>query len=40
MTRSADDPVPSVPWHLKFFGLALALYLGWRAFQLIDWLIH
>jgi hypothetical protein len=40
MTRSADEPAPAIPWHLKLFGLALALYLGWRAFQLVDWIIH
>jgi hypothetical protein len=27
------------PWHFKLMLLALALYLGWRAWQGIDWLI-
>ena len=40
MTRSADEPTPAIPWHLKLFGLALVLYLSFRAFQLIDWLLH
>ena len=40
MTRSADDPEPPVPWHLKLLGSALALYLGYRALQLIDWVFH
>ena len=40
MTRSADEPAPAVPWHLKLLGSALALYLGYRVLQLIDWLIH
>ena len=33
MTRSADEPEPRVPWHLKLLGSALALYLGYRALQ-------
>jgi hypothetical protein len=40
MTRSADEPKPAVPWHLKLFGTALALYLGFRFVQIIDWVFH
>jgi hypothetical protein len=40
MTRSDDDPAPRVPWHLKLLGSALAIYLGYRALQLIDWVVH
>ncbi len=40
MTRPADEPAPSVPWHLKLLGSALALYLGFRVLQLIDWALH
>jgi hypothetical protein len=40
MTRPADEPPPAVPWHLKLLGVATALYLGFRFFQLIDWLTH
>ena len=40
MTRSADEPAPAIPWHLKFFGLALVLYLSLRAFQIIDWVLR
>jgi hypothetical protein len=40
MTRSADEPAPAVPWHLKLLGAALALYLGYRFLQIIDWAIH
>jgi hypothetical protein len=29
-----------VPWHLKLLAGAVALYLGWRAFQGIEWLVH
>ena len=38
-----DDWVPDlapVPWHLKLLAGAVALYLGWRAFQGIEWLVH
>ena len=40
MTRPADEAPPAVPWHLKMVGVALALYLGYRFFQIIDWLLH
>ena len=40
MTRPADEAPPAVPWHLKLVGAALAIYLGYRFLQLIDWLLH
>jgi hypothetical protein len=40
MTRSPDEPDPAVPWHLKLLGSALAIYLGYRFLQLIDWVFH
>jgi PHP family Zn ribbon phosphoesterase len=40
MTRSADEPAPAIPWHLKLVGAATAIYLGYRALQGIDWLLH
>ena len=33
------EPVKA-PWHFKLMLLALALYLGWRAWQGIDWLLQ
>ena len=39
MTRPADEPAPAVPWHLKLLLLALVLYLTFRAFQIIDWIV-
>ena len=30
------DPIP---WHLKLLAGAVALYLGWRAFQGIEWIV-
>jgi hypothetical protein len=40
MTRPADEEQVGVPWHLKLLGIATALYLGFRFWQLIDWLLH
>ena len=32
----ADDTMP-LPWHFKALVAAIVLYLGWRAFQGIEW---
>ena len=40
MTRANDEPAPAVPWHLKFLGTALALYLGFRFLQIGGWVVH
>jgi phage FluMu protein Com len=40
MTRSDDEPATGVPWHLKFLGMALALYLGYRFMQIGSWVFH
>ncbi len=29
-----------VPWYFKFFLLASAIYLIWRAYQGVSWLVH
>ncbi len=34
---SGDETPLPVPWHFKLLVGALALYLGWRAFQGLDW---
>jgi hypothetical protein len=31
-----DEPLP-VPWHLKALLAAVVLYLGWRAWQGVEW---
>jgi hypothetical protein len=33
-----DEPVDPIPWHFKLLLGALALYLGYRTFQGIEWL--
>jgi hypothetical protein len=35
--RDADKT--GLPWHLKLILLALALYLGWRAYEALAWTI-
>ena len=40
MTRPADEPAPAVPWHLKLLLLALVVYLTFRAFQIVDWIVR
>lgn len=34
-----EDASPPVPWHLKALLAAVVLYLGWRAFEGIEWLV-
>lgn len=34
----ADDDLPPIPWHLWLLAAALAIYLGYRAMQGIEWL--
>ncbi|HEY3096811.1 MAG TPA: hypothetical protein VGK05_08230 [Acidimicrobiia bacterium] len=34
------DERPSLPWHLWVLAAALAVYLGFRAWQGIEWVIH
>jgi len=34
------DGLPPVPWHLKLMVGAVAVYLGWRALQGIEWVVH
>jgi hypothetical protein len=31
---------PKVPWHFKLLLVAVVVYLGFRAWQGIDWLVH
>ena len=40
MTRPADEERVGAPGHLKLLGVALAIYLSYRFFQLIEWVFH
>jgi hypothetical protein len=33
-----EEPLGPIPWHLKLLAAALAVYLGYRALQGIEWL--
>jgi hypothetical protein len=35
-----EDDLGPVPAHLKIMGVALVVYLGWRFFQGVEWVIH
>ena len=35
-----ETELDPLPWHFKLLVAAIALYLGYRAFQGIDWLIN
>jgi len=37
---AADEETLPVPWHLKVLAGAVALYLGYRAYEGIVWLVH
>jgi hypothetical protein len=35
------EPAPRpVPWYFKAMVVAFIIYLGWRGYQGIDWIIH
>lgn len=36
---SPDDEQTKVPWHFWILVVALVIYLGWRAVQMIGWLL-
>jgi hypothetical protein len=36
----ATEDHPKAPWHFKLMLVALVLYLGYRAYQGVDWLAH
>jgi hypothetical protein len=34
-----DGKLPPIPWHLKLLALAVLVYLGFRLYQGIEWLL-
>jgi hypothetical protein len=38
-TPDDDEDLPPIPWHLWLLAGALAVYLGYRAMQGIEWLL-
>jgi hypothetical protein len=39
-SEAATDDHKGMPWHFWLLAGALALYLGWRAFQGVEWVWH
>ncbi len=40
---TCDEPLRDrrpVPWHFRLLLAATVIYLGWRAYQGIGWLVH
>lgn len=37
--RDGDEELAPIPWHLKLLAVAVAIYLGWRLVQGIEWLL-
>jgi uncharacterized paraquat-inducible protein A len=40
---TCEEPLETrrpVPWHFKFLLAATVIYLGWRTYQGVGWLIH
>jgi hypothetical protein len=37
--QTKTEELPPIPWHLKLLALAVALYLGWRLIQGIQWVL-
>ena len=35
-----NEALPPIPWHLWLLAAALAIYLGYRAMQGIEWLLN
>ncbi|HTT58711.1 MAG TPA: hypothetical protein VMF33_01575 [Acidimicrobiales bacterium] len=29
-----------VPWRWRLFALAAVIYIGWRMYQIISWIVH
>jgi hypothetical protein len=38
-TTDDDEKLPPIPWHLKLLALAVLVYLGFRLYQGIEWLL-
>jgi hypothetical protein len=38
VASETEDELGPIPWHLKLLAGALAVYLGYRAMQGIEWL--
>ena len=39
-TILAEQERQRIPWYFKFMVVATVIYLGYRIFQLVTWLVH
>jgi len=37
---AAAAPLEPLPWHFKLLVGAIALYLGWRGVQGVEWIVR
>jgi hypothetical protein len=37
--QQEEEPLPPIPWHLKLLAVALAIYLSYRLYQGIVWVL-
>lgn len=37
--EKADEPLPPIPWHLKVLAGGIAIYLAYRLYQGIEWVL-
>jgi hypothetical protein len=40
LEANTEEPLDPVPWHFKLMLGALAIYLGYRAFQGVEWVVQ
>jgi len=40
IAESRSQELPRTPWHFKLLLAALAVYLGYRGVQGVQWLMH
>jgi hypothetical protein len=38
--EKTDEALPPIPWHLKLLAGGIAVYLGYRLYQGIEWVLH
>jgi hypothetical protein len=36
---TTEEALPPIPWHLKLLALAIAIYLAYRLYQGIQWVL-
>jgi len=39
-TCGGEEELPRAPWHFKLLVVATVIYLGWRAWQGLAWVIQ